>query len=142
MGLDQYAYTRAAREEKTAFLEKAEREGIADAYRQAEEKWPDAFYWRKHAKLQAYMEDKFSAMTGLSAAELNCEELELTLELVTDLESHLKNGGLPESPGGFFYGHQFQDDSARKYLEQDLKFCEWARWQIEAGEVPVYSCWW
>lgn len=141
MGLDQYAYTRESREKRRAFLEKAgngDAEAASmDAYREADDLFPDAFYWRKHAKLQEFFEARW---TG--DEEFNCVDFELTPELIAELESCLTGAGLPDSQGGFFYGHQFQDESAKEYHEQDLQFCKWAREKIEAGETPVYSCWW
>jgi hypothetical protein len=49
---------------------------------------------------------------------------------------------MPESGGGFFYGHQFQDESANEYYEQDLKFCEWAKQTMKEGDHVYYDCWW
>jgi len=49
---------------------------------------------------------------------------------------------LPHCEGGFFYGHQFQDEAAAEYRERDLEFCAWARERIRAGETVIYSCWW
>ena len=49
---------------------------------------------------------------------------------------------LPESPGGFFYGHQYQDESATEYRERDLEFCQWARAVLQTRQKVFYSCWW
>ncbi len=35
------------------------------------------FIWRKHSKLQVFMENLFAAKTGLGAHELNCQEIDL-----------------------------------------------------------------
>jgi hypothetical protein len=48
---------------------------------------------------------------------------------------------MPESEGGFFYGHEVQDESEQEYREQDLEFCDWALKQIEQGREVVYHCW-
>jgi len=129
MGLDQYAF--------------ATREAIG-----TEDKTPkeigDGFYWRKHAKLQAFFDSAVSA----GEVELfnkddtfNCNPIKLTLEVVKTLERVLNNRGLPESYGGFFFGHQFQDESALEYREQDLAFCKWAEKSIKKGHHVYYDCW-
>ena len=119
MGLDQYAYIKTDDETRE----------------------PD-FYWRKHARLQEWAERLFAQKTGCNARELNCGELPLANDDITDLERLLKGQGLPKSEGGFFYGHQFQDEQAEAYAEQDTKFCEWARQMISEGQTVIYSCWW
>jgi len=123
MGLDQYAFKRDANEPKSP-------------------EWQDEFYWRKHAKLQSWMENLFEEKTGQSSGDLNCGELELSLEDIDRLETLIKSAALPNSEGGFFFGHQFQDETVKEYQDQDLKFCQWAREQLETGHRVYYSCWW
>ena len=122
MGLDQYAFRIDAQT--------------------GEEGGEVAFQWRKHAKLQAFMETLFEERTGLSATDLNCGRLELTLEDIATLEQAVTGNDLPESPGGFFYGHQIQDEQAFTYQKQDLAFCAWARETLGQDAKVVYSCWW
>ncbi len=100
------------------------------------------FIWRKHSKLQVFMENLFAAKTGLGAHELNCQEMTLTLDDLSTLERLIANVDLPHCDGGFFYGHQFQDEAAAEYADQDAAFCAWAQAQIGAGETVIYSCWW
>jgi len=119
MGLDQYAYLESAGKDATA-----------------------KFIWRKHSKLQTFMENLFTTKTGLEAAELNCKELTLTPGDLNALQQLVAGGELPNCDGGFFYGHQFQDEAAAEYAEQDAEFCAWAKTQITAGETVIYSCWW
>ena len=64
--------------------------------------------------------------------EFNCNPVMLTLDTVKSLERLLKNNGMPESEGGFFYGHQFQDEAA----------AEWAKDTIKGGGYVYYDCWW
>lgn len=123
MGLDQYAFKR-------------------DQNQPESKDWQEDFYWRKHAKLQCWMENLFSKKTGQTSGELNCGELELTLDDINNLEQLIKAESLPDSDGGFFYGHQFQDESVTEYKDQDLRFCQWARSQIESDKRVFYSCWW
>ena len=122
MGLDQYAYTRAPE--------------------QKPEDVSPQFVWRKHSKLQEFMEQLFVERTGRNDTDLNCGELPLTAEDIANLEGLISKNGLPESPGGFFYGHQFQDEAAEEYREQDLEFCAWAQAEIAQGAAVYYSCWW
>ena len=123
MGLDQFAYTRA------------DHETPADI-RHYE------FVWRKHAKLQEFMEQLFVRRTELAADALNIGELEMLEQDFIDLEAAVKSNALPDSPGGFFYGHQYQDESVVEYRDYDLEFCVWARKSIRAGNRVYYSCWW
>ena len=122
MGLDQYAYTRLPEQS-------------------ADDVEPD-FIWRKHAKLQEFMEKLFAVRTGADPAELNCSELELQPEDIATLQALVEHGELPDSPGGFFYGHQFQDESATEYRACDLEFCQWARAILQTRQKVFYSCWW
>jgi|TARA_X000001388_G_C2169733_1_gene99325 hypothetical protein len=114
MGLDQYAYIR---------------ENIKQ------------FSWRKHSKLQQFMEDIWYKDLG-NTEEFNCRELILSKDMLERLLKRINNNTLPESEGGFFYGHQFQDDAAKENKEQDIKFCKEALKAIDDGCTVVYSCWW
>ncbi|WP_371228086.1 hypothetical protein [Roseovarius sp. 2305UL8-3] len=119
MGLDQYAYINTDDEARE----------------------PD-FYWRKHARLQEWAERLFAEKTGGSARELNCGELPLNQDDIAALEGLLTGQGLPTSEGGFFYGHQLQEERAEAYAAQDAAFCEWAKRMLSDGQIVIYSCWW
>jgi len=112
MGLDQYAWSRENEEPK--------------------------FLWRKHAKLQEFMENKWHEK---SQEGFNCVDLYLDLDDIKELEKAINDNKMPESEGGFFYGHQFQDESAKEYKEQDLEFCKWAKNEILNGRNVIYHCW-
>lgn len=126
MGLDQYAYI-------------SQQSLSADSDQEVEHE--ETFYWRKHAKLQKYMEDLWEA-DHPDGPEFNCVYLELSEENLLDLQRKLKGNEMPESEGGFFFGHQFQDESADEYREQDLEFCERGLDAISRGLHVTYSCWW
>jgi hypothetical protein len=100
------------------------------------------FTWRKHAKLQEFMEQLWIARTGQPAEELNCNRLELQAEDIATLQALIERNELPDSPGGFFYGHQFQEESASEYRDRDLEFCQWARAILRTRQKVFYSCWW
>lgn len=122
MGLDQYAWARERGE--------------------SNEGHEPQFVWRKHSKLQEFMEQKFVEKTGLSAVDLNCGELTLDIIDIEELSLAIERKAMPVSPGGFFYGHQFQDEAEDEYRDQDIMFCEWARREIAEGNEIIYSCWW
>ena len=44
--------------------------------------------------------------------------------------------------GGFFWGHQFQEEAAKDYKEKDLEFVQFAREALADGETVVYECSW
>jgi len=101
------------------------------------------FYWRKHSRLQEFMEKLWVEKTGESAIELNCSSLELNLDDIQALwEAVQNNFAEHECQGGFFYGHQFQDDAVKHSREDDLAFIEAAKSAIKEGKQIVYSCWW
>lgn len=100
------------------------------------------FIWRKHAKLQAFMEELYYARAGDGAESFICVELALTVENVETLEALVVAVKLPTFEGGFFFEPQWQDESAQDYKEQDLKFCKWAAAVLETRQQVIYcSCW-
>lgn len=106
------------------------------------------FVWRKHSKLQEFMENLYFQYGYRDKAvrndrdEFNCNPMSLDEQAIETLESAVKNKKLPKCIGGFFYGEQFQDEAATDYLEQDLKFCSWAREELKAKKHVYYDCWW
>lgn len=136
MGLDQNAYITRKSLEEIRNSPKDEN-GYIDLDRFTVEE----FYWRKHAKLQEFMELLWERR-GNSRDTFNCELMELTQDEVLELLAMVSGDSLPESPGGFFYGHQFQDESSRHYREEDIAFCHKAyRAMKEHGYSVIYSCW-
>ena len=131
MGLDQYAFL--TREELTQ-----------DTDPDVGVKPVKEYQWRKHAKLQEYFEDLVDV--GLLKPlypdrSFNCNPLKLNLTVIDGLEKLIRNDAMPKSDGGFFYGHQFQDESAKEYKEQDLKFCADARDALTHDGYVYYDCW-
>ncbi len=123
MGLDQYA---------SNILSDGEEPN--DQHIEAED-----FCWRKHSQLQAFMQEKWDKKNP--NIEFNLQPLRLTKEDILDLKSRITFGIMPRSDGGFFFGHQFQDEASQEYKEQDLKFCNWALEEIERGSPVYYECW-
>ena len=115
MGLDQYANSRSSSGELSELA-----------------------YWRKHNRLQGWMEALWTMKTGLSADELNCQELQLTMEDLEQLEKCILHKTLPATQG-FFFG---SDSYERETDGYDLHFVQTAKAAIENGEEVIYSCWW
>jgi hypothetical protein len=61
---------------------------------------------------------------------------------VLKLQELVQKGDLPFCPDGFFWGHQFQEESVQEYKEQDLKFCEDALKWLDEGKEIWYECSW
>ncbi|MBO89045.1 MAG: phosphoglycerate kinase [Rickettsiales bacterium] len=135
MGLDQYAYRRLPEETSEENIELA--------------------YWRKHNRLQGWMEqlwiDKGRPNANEQEGCFNCVELEITLSDLDELETQVENKALPETHGFFFgndsfswedeEGEQFEDGDYY-YKETDLDFIRDAREAISEGQKVYYNCWW
>lgn len=133
MGLDQYAFINPREEQRT------DSDGNTVTAKVAEKD----FYWRKHSRLQTFMEKLWVDKTGKDAGDLNCEDMELSLVDIRLLWNAVQNGYADyHCDGGFFYGHQHQDESTKMYLEDDLAFVSAAEAAIADGQKVVYRCWW
>ena len=119
MGLDQYAFIRRDNVE--------ERE--------------DVFYWRKHNRLQGWMEKLYRSKGGRK--EFNMIDVELSLEDIDQLEAAILNKDLPET-GGFFFGNDSYSDYEGEYgyKDDDIKFIELAKEELNKGNKIFYNCWW
>lgn len=122
MGLDQYAFKVKS---KGKSKKKEEREELA--------------YWRKHNRLQGWMEALYIEKGG--TAEFNCVDLELTAEDIDRLENVIKAKALPAT-GGFFFGSDSYKEYEEWYKKDDEKFIKDARKAIADGYTLYYSCWW
>ena len=137
MGLDQYAYSKPS----------------VDSEEQTE-----LAYWRKHNRLQGWMEQLWNDKGRPNAPEetspmgnFNCIPVELTLSDLEQLEAHVQDKVLPET-GGFFFGQDsfdWEDENGNDYKgtdyyykETDLKFIAEAREAIQEGLKVFYNCWW
>ncbi len=155
MGLDQYAFSTSKQLNVTHDVHGFPACEVVQA--------TNSYVWRKHSKLQTFMEGVFGERGGLLREQdyakyadknsltssfgppwlsFNCNPILLELEDIANLEACLMNGGLPESEGGLFFGHQFQDEQADRYREQDIEFCAWARKEFDRGRHVYYDCWW
>lgn len=133
MGLDQYAY-----------MEKdGEQIAITD--------------WRKHNRLQGWMEELWNDKGRPNAetednpmGDFNCVPLPLNADDIDNLEEAIENFDLPET-GGFFFGSDSyfwnnEDDEPYPeneyyYKETDLDFIKQAREALEKGYKVFYNSW-
>ena len=120
MGLDQYAVARQP-----------------DA---PESKGMELACWRKHNRLQGWMEKLWMEKTGNTAEPFNCESVQLTPEDLDNLEKAINDMDLPETEGFFFGTDSYED--YEEYLRDDLAFIEKAREAINDGYEVSYSSWW
>ena len=86
------------------------------------------------------MEKLWREKTG-SNKPFNCEEVQLTLEDLDELERDIHNMHLPET-AGFFFGCDSYEEYEEWHKENDLQFIEDAREQIAKGNEVYYSSWW
>ena len=157
MGLDQYAHVRNRKIDWKKYYSDDEKES------QAEQR--DVFVWRKHARLQTFMNNKFAEQNAeaikrqeeldkkkkkkdpffdLGHLGMNgYDELYITEEIVKDLEAEWKdNYHHSFCSDGFFWGQQFQEEAVKEYKSQDKKFIEWCKEMIKNKQVVVYTCSW
>jgi hypothetical protein len=126
MGLDQYAFIVYPVSEHEVIEEDKNHEDIA--------------YWRKHNRLQGWMENLYRIKGGTET--FNCVDLELTLEDLDKLEEDVKSFNLPQT-GGFFFGDDsYSYDDKEEQVVKDLEFINTARNSIIEGNKVFYSSWW
>ena len=137
MGLDQFAHIR---DKQSGQMKQPDWEKVySDKY----EPTVHGFVWRKHSRLQQFMENIWSEQNPDSEAMNGEDELILDKDIITNLRKEIdSNYHNSFCSGGFFWGHQFQEEAVKEYSKQDVQFCDWALAQIEKGETVVYNCSW
>ena len=100
------------------------------------------YQWRKHPKLHDYMEKIYRSRGGEEA--FNCIELQLSRSDIKGLIEAIQNNNLPTAEPGLFFGHQWQDETAQHYKEQDLEFCKKALEALSDNPKTkiTYDSWW
>jgi len=136
MGLDQYAYSRNKDSKLNGTMTDEDYSNIK-------------YEWRKHARLQVFMrnlhrEKNPDAHEGSFGLGFNNESsLELTIEDLEKLEKAIKEDYFNcFADDGYFWGQQFQEESAKEYKDQDKNFVKWARQELKDGNKVFYSCSW
>ena len=142
MGLDQYGQIR---NNKIDF-----KKVYSDEY----DPIKDGFVWRKHARLQTFMAREFKKQnpkedtdkhSGMNGMGFNGDEHKviITKDILKRLEEAIKNDYYDHfASDGFFWGQQFQEESAKEYKKQDLKFVKFCKGALEKKEVIEYSSGW
>lgn len=106
----------------------------------------ELMYWRKHNRLQGWMERLWREKIATGEAEdtddgsFNCVRVYLTERDLDRLEKDISEEELPETVG-FFFG---KDSYTRyeDYAEYDREFIRKAREALQAGMEVYYSSWW
>ena len=131
MGLDQYAYVRAQ--------ERKVKEASGEEYTTVDS--GQEFYWRKHSRLQEFM-DRLWRDKG-NTETFNCQNMDLTEDDLLLLQDAIANN-YADHPceGGFFWGHQWQEEAVQEYKAEDTEFVQAALEAARDGERVIYSCWW
>jgi len=131
MGLDQYAYVRAQ--------ERKVKEASGEEYTTVDS--GQEFYWRKHSRLQEFM-DRLWRDKG-NTETFNCQNMDLTEDDLLLLQDAIANN-YDDHPceGGFFWGHQWQEEAVQEYKAEDTEFVQAALEAVRDGERVIYSCWW
>ena len=111
MGLDQYAYSVPPPSQREFDFTGDEAEFHIDEDEETEK--VDIMQWRKHNRLQGWMENLYYEKGG-TAEMFNCVEVELLREDLDALEDIVENKALPETQG-FFFG----DDSYADYEHEE-----------------------
>ena len=161
MGLDQYAHLRNRKVDWKKFYSDNEEES------QTEQK--GVFVWRKHARLQVFMNEQWRKQNShkvkeqqrkaekdikskkstfmdfdLSHLGFNAgEKVYMTEEVCDNLEKAISSNYAEYfASDGFFWGQQFQEHSVKEYEEQDLAFLNFCRQAIKDKKVVEYECSW
>jgi hypothetical protein len=149
MGLDQYAGTMRT---KTYEYKTPEGDKKVDEYQMA-----GPFEWRKHARLQEFMNqlymERYNVEHKWQEVEMDNEDtywnpvswnsLDLSEDDINELEKAINNQYSSYfCDGGCFWGHEIQEYQADYYKEQDLEFVKFARKALADGETVIYECSW
>jgi hypothetical protein len=146
MGLDQYAGLRDSNGKVHIDFENV----YSDKYDPTQH----GFVWRKHARLQVFMnkqfkkqlsKDKHNTIDDLQHLGFNAGEggVRITEEVIKELEEQIKNNYWDcFAHDGFFWGQQFQEEAVKEYKSFDKKFIKWAKEQLKQGRLIGYDCSW
>ena len=146
MGLDQYAGLRDSNGQVHIDFENV----YSDKY----EPETAGFVWRKHARLQVFMnkqfkkqlsKDKHNTIDDLQHLGFNGGQggVTITEDVIKDLEEAIKNDYWNYfASDGFFWGQQFQEEQVKEYKAQDQEFLKWCKEQLKEGRQIGYDCSW
>lgn len=140
MGLDQYANVR---DKQSGQMKSPDFDKV---YSDKNEYKPTdhGFVWRKHSRLQQFMSSIWDEQNPDNAEPMNGEdELVITKDIIKELRKEVdSNYHSSFCQGGFFWGHQFQEEAVKEYADLDKQFCDWADKELDNGNEVIYSCSW
>ena len=145
MGLDQFAHLRGHKVNWEKYYSNKEDE--------SKEEEKHVFVWRKHARLQEFMAQKWTEQNPSVKVEgmlahlgFNSDQdapCYMTKEVVNELAEQIEKGFSDYyAEDGFFWGQQFQEDSVKEYKDQDIKFLKFCQQAINDNKVVEYWCSW
>ena len=98
-------------------------------------------YWRKHNRLQGWMEELWRSKGG--SGEFNLVDVHIDEDDLDRLETAILNKELPKTGGFFFGGDSYEDyEGEYGYKDSDVEFIRKAREALAGGWKIEYSCWW
>lgn len=114
------------------------------------------FEWRKHARLQEFMTRLYMKRKRIKNKWYDrgndewypiefgkTNRIRLKPQDIDLLEEAVNNGYREYfCDGGFFWGHQMQEEQAKYYKEQDLEFIKYARDRFASGKAVYYLASW
>ena len=99
--------------------------------------------WRKHNRLQGFMQELYDKKNGADADNFNCVPLYLSKEELDMLQKQIETRTLPQTEGFFFgddsYTWEGEQNDMKAY---DLKFVKDAKDWLDKGYPVCYECWW
>ena len=121
MGLDQYAFTTDNVDQE---------DGIEIAY------------WRKHNRLQGWMQDRWASKGNTGV--FNCVKFILDKNDIDALELAIAKKELPKTEGFFFGNDSYNDivDCTYSCHDTDVAFIAKAREALASGKILYYECSW
>lgn len=107
------------------------------------------FEWRKHARLQQFMNKMWHKQNPKSKTEhdlgFNAGDKPVIIDekVIKELESAIESNYYHFfCHDGFFWGQQWQEEAVKEYKDQDLLFLKHAKKAVKNGEPLQYECWW
>ena len=135
MGLDMYAFRH-----KGDMIQPQEKRDKLDGTPREPIQFAD---WRKHNRLQGFMQELYDKKNGADADNFNCVPLYLSKEELDMLQKQIETRTLPQTEGFFFgddsYTWEGEQNDMKAY---DLKFVKNAKEWLEKGYKVFYECWW
>ena len=135
MGLDMYAFSH-----KGDMIQPQEKRDKLDGTPREPIQFAD---WRKHNRLQGFMQELYDKKNGADADNFNCVPLYLSKEELDMLQKQIETRTLPQTEGFFFgddsYTWEGEQNDMKAY---DLKFVKDAKDWLDKGYKVFYECWW